>query len=96
MDKRLHAVVTGKVQGVGFRSFVEMRAMALDLTGWVRNLYSGEVEVTAEGPEDTLSFFLSDLERGPQMSRVTNVQVDWQPATDEFPSFDVRSTWISD
>jgi acylphosphatase len=96
MDKRLHAVVSGKVQGVGFRNFVELRALSLDLTGWVRNLYSGEVEVTAEGPEDTLGYFLTDLERGPQMSRVTDVQVDWQPATDEFPSFDVRSTWISD
>lgn len=96
MNKRLHAVVSGRVQGVGYRSFVETRAMVLDLTGWVRNLYSGEVELVAEGPEPALVALLAYLESGPPTSRVTDIQVDWSPAADEFPSFDVRTTWISE
>jgi acylphosphatase len=96
MDKRLHAVVSGRVQGVGFRNFVEFRAMALDLSGWVRNLYSGEVEVLAEGNENALSFFLSDLEKGPSSARVIDVQVEWLPSTGEFDGFDIRTTWVTD
>jgi acylphosphatase len=96
MNKRLHVIVSGRVQGVGFRSYVEYHAVALDLTGWVRNLYSGEVEVTVEGIEPALQFFLSDLERGPDMAHVTDLKVEWLPATGQYPSFDVRTTWISD
>lgn len=96
MEKRLHAVVSGRVQGVGFRNFVEYRAVALDLNGWVRNLYSGEVEVLAEGNENALAFFLSDLEKGPSSARVIDVQVEWLPATGEFDGFDIRTTWVSD
>ncbi len=96
MDKRLHAIVSGRVQGVGYRSFVETHAVSLDLTGWVRNLYSGEVELVAEGPEQALAYLLHNLETGPQMARVTDVQVEWSTATGEFPAFIVRTTWISD
>jgi acylphosphatase len=96
LDKRLHSVVSGRVQGVGFRNFVEHRAIMLDLTGWVRNLYSGEVEVLAEGTENALQFFLSELHNGPQTAHVTSVSEEWSAATGEFPAFIVRTTWISD
>lgn len=96
MNKRLHAIVEGRVQGVGFRNFVETQAMILDLTGWVRNLYSGEVEVLAEGPENALSFFLSELEAGPPHGKVDHVKAEWSASLDEFTSFDIRTTWISD
>jgi acylphosphatase len=96
MDKRLHAIVEGRVQGVGFRNFVEMQAVSLDLTGWVRNLYSGEVEVLVEGPESALEFFLHDLEAGPSHAHVQKVKAEWSPSQDEFSSFDIRTTWISD
>jgi acylphosphatase len=96
MNKRLHAMVEGRVQGVGFRNFVELQALSLDLTGWVRNLYSGEVEVIAEGPESALEFFLRDLESGPSHAHVQKVNAEWSKSQEEFSSFDIRSTWISD
>jgi len=63
--KRLHATVSGRVQGVGFRNFVQEEALKLDLTGWVRNTREGDVEVVVEGPEPALSRLMVALRRGP-------------------------------
>ena len=76
MEKQLHTIVEGRVQGVGFRYFVEMKANALDLTGWVRNLYSGEVETVAEGEEAALMQFLDYLNRGPYPANVSHVSAE--------------------
>ena len=89
---RLHAVVEGRVQGVGFRYFVEENAMNLGLKGWVRNRWDGSVEVVAEGPRPAVERLLAALRRGPSASLVTDVQADWLPATGEFKYFQVRST----
>lgn len=89
-NMRLHATVEGFVQGVGFRSFVEQNALALGVTGWVRNRWNGDVEVTAEGDRQTLENLLSALRRGPRASHVSNVQVEWLPSTGEFGGFYVR------
>ena len=62
------------MQGVGFRWFVERQARALKLTGWVRNLDSGEVEVLAQGDLLSLERLRGELQRGPVGSRVTGVQ----------------------
>jgi acylphosphatase len=91
---RLHAIVEGRVQGVGFRYFVEEQAIALVLKGWVRNRWDGTVEVTAEGERDTLEKLLAELNRGPRAANVTHVQVEWGTASGEFRSFYVRSTSI--
>ena len=91
---RLHAVVEGRVQGVGFRYFVEEQAVALGLKGWVRNRWDGTVEVTAEGERDTLNKLLAALNRGPRAANVTYVQAEWEKANGEFSSFYVRSTSI--
>jgi acylphosphatase len=48
-SSRLHAIIEGHVQGVGFRNFVQIIAKLIGVTGWVRNLYDGNVEVIAEG-----------------------------------------------
>ena len=61
---RLHAVVEGRVQGVGFRAFVIDHAYTYNLTGWVRNTASGQVEVTAEGPRAQLEQLLLALPSG--------------------------------
>lgn len=66
--------VSGRVQGVGFRDFVERRARAIGVTGWVRNLNDGRVEVLATGTaqqHDTLSGYLHE---GPMLARVTGVE----------------------
>ena len=96
MQKQLHVLVEGRVQGVGFRYFVEMKANALDLTGWVRNLYSGEVETVAEGEEEALVQFLAYLNHGPSPANVSHVSAEWSDATGSFPTFQIRSSWISE
>ena len=70
---RLHAVVTGRVQGVGFRWFVRERAARLDLAGWVRNLADGRVELEAEGEADAIGALKRDLARGPDGATVSSV-----------------------
>jgi acylphosphatase len=89
---RLHAVVEGRVQGVGFRYFVLEVASTLQVTGWVRNRWNETVEVTAEGPRSDLEKLLRALERGPRSAFVSDVRQEWLPATGEFASFYVRGT----
>jgi acylphosphatase len=89
---RLHAIVAGRVQGVGFRAFVIDEASDLGVTGWVRNRWDATVEVVAEGDRATLDRLLGALRRGPPAAYVTQVETDWQAATGEFTRFYVRST----
>ena len=90
--RRLEAKIYGRVQGVGFRVYVQDRAGSLGLTGYARNIYfpTRHVEVVAEGPNLALETLLRFLREGPQLSRVTQVDVQWGRATDEFRSFAVR------
>lgn len=74
----LHIIVSGRVQGVGFRYFTQNIANSLGITGFVRNLYSGDVEIYAEGDENILKSFLEHIKKGPPLSNVINVQVEWQ------------------
>ncbi len=90
---RLHAIVEGHVQGVGFRYFVLNRANELGLKGWVRNTFSGDVEVVAEGDRSVLDDLLESLQKGPRSSFVSRVRENWEPATDEFTRFDVKRTF---
>ena len=90
--KRVHAVVEGRVQGVGFRNFVMDEAARLNLTGWVRNTRDGSVEVTAEGSESALSALLVSLRRGPRMAAVIQVREDWSESSGEFSHFRMRMT----
>jgi acylphosphatase len=90
--ERLRAVISGRVQGVGFRAFVIDRASRLDLNGWVRNTYEGDVEVLAEGPRAALAMLLGELRSGPRGAYVTGLKEEWQPATGEFSGFDVLRT----
>lgn len=89
---RLHATVEGRVQGVGFRYFVQEVAAGLDLTGWVRNRWDGSVEVVAEGEREKLEKLLASLQRGPRAAFVSNVRAGWDPGTGEFARFSVRMT----
>jgi len=89
--RRLHAVVRGRVQMVGFRYFVVDRARALGVTGWVRNGDDGAtVEVVAEGPEDALRQLEESLRAGPRGARVEAVDATWSDALDGYDWFEVR------
>ena len=67
-------LITGRVQGVGFRYFVLRQAGSLGLAGWTRNLPNGAVEVVARGGEEGLSALEAALARGPSHARVENVE----------------------
>ena len=89
--ERLEVTVRGRVQGVGFRYFVVMRAMDLGLTGWVANGADGSVRCVAEGSRPALEALLSTLEVGPAGADVERLETDRLPATGAFASFEVRS-----
>lgn len=85
-----HAVVTGLVQGVYFRAFVEHHARDLGLTGYVRNIArSGAVEVEAEGGRAKLEQLIKHLHQGPGAARVDRVDVRWGSYSGRFSSFDI-------
>jgi len=92
LSERLHAHIKGRVQGVGFRAFVDYHARQLNLNGWVRNRWDGSVEVVAEGNRTVLEKFLALLRDGPRNANVTNLVSSWQPASGEFSGFSVRRT----
>lgn len=86
--KRIHAVITGVVQGVFFRRNTKIEADKLGLTGWVKNNEDGSVELVAEGEEEKLNKFLGWLRIGPPTSRVEKVEYEFLEATNEFKSFE--------
>lgn len=90
--KQLHAVVSGQVQGVNFRFHTMVVAHGLGVTGWVRNLLNGDVEVLAEGTEEQLTDLLRFLHRGPSTAYVTGVKTTWGEASGKFVRFGVEET----
>ncbi len=87
---RFHALIDGRVQGIGFRFFAQDAGNALGITGWVRNRFDGQVEVVAEGERTQLEGFLEQLRRGPRGAYITQLDVEWETASGEFAQFDVR------
>jgi acylphosphatase len=92
MDDVLRIVVSGQVQGVGFRAFTERTARRLGVAGWVRNLPSGEVEVLARVAPGNRQAFLAQLRQGPSYSRVEGLRIQPEPVGSDCPSqgFSVR------
>ena len=87
----VRALVHGRVQGVGFRSFIEDAAANLGLAGFARNRSDGRsVEVVAEGPRVSLERLLKELRQGPPLARVERVDVSWLAPTGEYEGFSVR------
>ena len=84
------AIVRGRVQGVFYRAFVQTHDNALGLTGWVRNLQSGEVEVQVEGDKVKLEELLQNLYKGPPAAKVEDIKVIWGNYNGTFPGFSVR------
>lgn len=87
---RAKILVSGRVQGVGFRSFAGRYANSLGLTGWVKNLYDGRVEVVAEGERKKILRYIRLLEEGSPWSRVDNVSVGWRPYKGDLAVFTIR------
>jgi len=85
-----HFVVRGRVQGVGFRWFVEREAHMLQIAGWVRNNPDGTVEVLAQGTRDQLAGLHSRLREGPRAARVDEVEVSNAEPSAGLSSFQIR------
>ena len=83
-------IVHGYVQGVYFRDFTSRQAIELGLTGYVRNLSEGTVEVQAEGERKQLEKLISHLKVGPPAAKVTKVVTNWSEYTGRYSSFSVR------
>ena len=96
IQSRLQArrfVVRGRVQGVGFRWFVEREAHLLQIAGWVRNNHDGSVEVLAQGTRDQLSGLHSRLREGPRAARVDAVEVSEASTAAGVSSFRIEGAW---
>jgi acylphosphatase len=82
----VHIRVTGTVQGVGYRAFVEREAVARGLSGWVRNRRDGSVEAVVDGAASAVQAMIAWAHRGPPSARVTDVHVGEHPGS--FMSFE--------
>ncbi|MBS3098483.1 acylphosphatase [Candidatus Woesearchaeota archaeon] len=88
--KRLHIIVSGRVQGVFFRHNTNIVANKLGLKGYVRNTGDGNVEVIAEGPEDKLRELVEFCKKGPLGARVDNVKLSYEEPKNEFDCFSIK------
>jgi acylphosphatase len=91
-EVRVHAWIKGRVQGVGFRSFVASSAGTIGVTGWVRNVNWNTVESVAEGSRGQVDMFLRAVKEGPRASRVDECRVEEETPSGEFTSFEIRSS----
>lgn len=91
MKKGIHLLIDGMVQGVGFRYYVHRSARRHLLSGWVKNLEDGKVEVVAEGDEEELRLFIKEMEKGSRFSTVQNVKVEWQAYSNKFRNFEITT-----
>jgi len=84
------AIVSGRVQGVGFRFFAERAARRAGVRGWVRNLEDGRVETVVEGDEAAVARYLDEIRKGPLGGRVTDLRVE-ERQPERFESFQITT-----
>ena len=89
--KRVACVISGRVQGVGYRNWVYSRAKLFKVFGFVRNLSDSSVEVLAEADEEILKEFIAEMKIGPNLSKVSQIECTWsEVGADPFTEFEVR------
>ncbi len=86
-------IVRGRVQGVGFRWFVEREASTLGIKGWVRNNHDGSVEVLASGSREQLNSLRSRLQQGPRAARVDQVEESEATQQSDMKTFRIEGAW---
>lgn len=89
-DATARIIVSGLVQGVGYRFFAARKAREMGVRGHARNLPGGQVEVFAQGERGMISEFVSALRAGPRSADVTGVSLDWIDSTDRPEGFEIR------
>lgn len=89
-EKRAEIIVNGLVQGVGFRYFVFREAEKLNLKGYVKNLYTGEVLTVIEGSKAKIEELFKKIKVGPSHASVKNANINWDGTKNEFTHFEIR------
>ena len=89
-EARVHIIVQGLVQGVGFRWFVAREAGALGLRGFVRNRPEGTVELEAEGDRSLIEALIAHVKVGPRSAQVRDLQIVWQQPVKDTKPFEIR------
>lgn len=88
-EHAIRIIAHGRVQGVGFRFFVRQNAVAIGVTGWVKNCADGSVELHAEGSREQLELLVERVRQGPTFGHVSDLEVDWRTASNDFQTFDI-------
>lgn len=88
--RRIHVLVSGRVQGIFFRAFAKNEADKLGLKGFARNLADGRVEIIAEGDEGALKEFIETLKARHPLAKVEDIEIKWGDAKKEFEDFETR------
>ena len=89
MFSEIYCIVSGKVQRVGYRAFVESLARKHQLSGWVKNREDGCVEILFQGIPDELKHAIEGLHEGSVLAHVASVGVDWRTPREQFDDFKV-------
>ena len=87
---QLYVLISGKVQGVGFRNFTQRNAKQLGVNGYAKNLPNGKVEVVAEGDKAQLNALVAFLKKGPRYARVDSIEIDARAFTGEYETFGIQ------
>lgn len=84
-----HLIISGLVQGVGFRYFVYRKATSYGLNGYARNLFSGEVEIKVFGDRSKIEILIADVKVGPRSAVVRDVKITWLNQTEPYSTFEL-------
>lgn len=89
MIKNFELIIEGRVQGVGFRNFVYIRALKYNIKGYVKNTSGGDVEIYCSGESSDLDKFIEEVKKGPSFSFVTNIKIFDSPEINQ-EEFEIR------
>ncbi len=87
---RKHLYISGRVQGVGFRAYTRRKASQEGVTGWVRNLADGRVEVVLSGARENVGLVINSLRSGPSLARVEDIKIEDEEYQGDFTHFSVK------
>ncbi len=89
-EKAIEALVTGRLQGVGYRSSIQQRATRLGIKGYIRNQSGNQVKIVAEGAEESLKELIDFLREGPTRAEIENYDVEWIEPDGDFFRFSIK------
>ena len=86
---RAHVIISGRVQGVCYRMETQRAAKSIGVSGWVKNRFDGTVEAVFEGDKKQVDQIIKWCRKGPSLSVVSNLEIDWGSFSGEFRDFDI-------